>query len=120
MKINLEQRTVNGKPFICEKQNVTLAECLEEIERLYRIYKYSTPGENDERRTYFYALPSEELSDEDIIFGANRYEAKIELEMYVLTMIVGGVLIWNNDVMHGNWFYKGKDPDLIILRKWID
>ena len=120
MNIDFKSRTVNGKPFTCDPQKVTLQECLSEIERLYQIYKYSTPTENDKRRTYFYALPAEKLTDAELVLGVNRHEAKVALEMYVLTMIVGGVLRWDENVMKGKWFWKGNDGDLIILREWVD
>lgn len=119
MKINFKERTVNGKPFTCEKQATTLQECLEEIERLYSIYKHSVPTENDGRRTYFYALPADKLTDAELATGADRYEAKRELEMYVLKMIVSGVLTWDDKIMGGKWFYQGKDKDLVILKDWV-
>ncbi len=120
MKINFKERTVNGIPFECNVQRVTLEECLAEIERLYAIYKYSIPTENDDRKTYFYALPADKLTDAQLVCGANRYEARKELELYVLSMIVSGILKWDTKVMKGKWFWKGNDPDLVILRDWID
>ena len=120
MKINFKARTINGVPYTCDKPDVTLTECLAEIEHLYHIYKYSTPSENDERKTYFYALPENKMTDAELVLGANRYEAKQNLELYVLTMIVSGILVWDEAAMKGNWFYVGQDPDLVILRDWID
>jgi len=120
MKISFEKRTLNGIPYECKKADVTLTECLAEIERLYQIYKYSVPSQNDDRRTYFYALPASELTDAQLVCGANRAEVRKELELYVLSMIVSGVLKWDTKVMKGNWFWKGNDPDLVILRSWID
>lgn len=120
MKINFKERTINGKPYLSEHKNINIQECLEEIERLYKIYKYSTPSNKDERRTYFYALPADKLTDAQLVCGVNRYEARKELELYVLEMICNGSLKWDKDAMKGNWFYQGNDPDLIILREWIE
>lgn len=119
MRIDFKSRTVNGKPFICEKQTATLEECLEKIEELYHAYKYSVPTENDERQTYFYALPADKMTDAELVLGADRYEAKMTLEMYVLTMIVSGVLTWDDSIMGGSWFYQGKDEDLVLLKDWV-
>ena len=121
MKINFKKRTVDGKPYQCKtKPNVTLDECLEKIEELYHKYKYSMPTEIDKKNTYFYALSADELSDEELMLGGDRTKLKRELEMYVLDMICAGVLKWDNKRMGGNWFYKGKDKDLVILRDWIE
>ena len=120
MRIDFKERTVNRKPFTCaEPTAASLEECLEKIEELYHTYKYSTPTENDERRTYFYALTPDEMTDAELALGANRYEAKEELELYVLKSIVSGVLTWDDKVMGGTWFYQGKDKDLIILKDWV-
>lgn len=122
MKINFKERTINGVPYeVTEPRNdITLQECLSRIEELYHDYKYSTPTENDKRRSYFYALPPDKMTDEELIFGNDREQTKEVLELYVLEMIVCGVLVWDKNIMHGNWFYKGNDPDLVILREWID
>jgi hypothetical protein len=35
-------------------------------------------------------------------------------------MIVDGCFVWNADEM-GKWFWESKsDPDLVILRKWVE
>ena len=120
MKIDFKARTVNGRPYVTDKKNISLQECLEEIERLYKIYKYSTPSKNEERKTYFKALRADEMSDAQLVLGENRDKARKELELYVLDMICSGVLKWDTKVMKGNWFWHGNDPDLVILRDWID
>lgn len=119
MKIDFKRRTIDGsKPHFNKRSDVTLQQCLDRIEELYNIYKYSTPSVDEPRRTYFYALPAEKLTDEQLVIGANRREAKDALELYVLEMICSGVLVWDEKRM-GKWYWKGKDKDLVILRDWI-
>lgn len=94
---------------------------LECIADLYEHYKYSTPSERSERkrRKYFKALPMEELADEQLIAGATREVAQALLEGFILCHIISGELYWDEEKM-GKWFYQGNDPDLIILRKWVE
>lgn len=95
---------------------------LEMIEGLYRIYKTSLPSERSEnkRRTYFKALSTEEMTDEQLMFGDRREMAQARLEGFLLCMIIGGKFKWNEKVM-GKWFWQSKvDPDLVILRSWIE
>lgn len=94
---------------------------LECIEDLYKSYKYSTPSERSEnkRRKYFKALPIEELTDKQLVTGATREVAQAVLETFILCHIVSGELYWDEEKM-GKWFYQGNDPDLIILKKWVE
>ena len=95
---------------------------LEMIENLYRIYKTSLPSERSEnkRRIYFKALSTEEMTDEQLMFGDRREMAQARLEGFILCMILSGKFIWNEQTM-GKWFYQSKtDPDLVILRSWIE
>ena len=90
------------------------------IEDLYNTYKYSMPSERSEnkRRKYFKALPVEELTDEQLINGEAREVAQCMLEGYILARILDGTVVWQNN--WGTFFYQGNDPDLIILKKWIE
>lgn len=91
------------------------------IERRYNDYKHSVPSERSEshRRTYFKALPENELTDEDMMYGQSREFARFELETFVLAMIMCGALTWNPS--WGSWFWQSqKDKDLVILREWIE
>lgn len=91
------------------------------VEELYRIYKHSVPSERSESksRQYFMALPEKSLSDDAMLFGERRDKAQIELELYVLCQILGG-LKWNSEKM-GKWFWQSKvDRDLVILRDWVE
>lgn len=95
---------------------------LSEIEKLYRIYKCSLPSErsDNKRRKYFKALPIEDI-DDDILFWAEKREiAQAKLEGFILCMILNGKFQWDEQRL-GKWFYQSKnDPDLVILRNWIE
>lgn len=91
------------------------------VEELYRIYKHSVPSERSESksRQYFMALPEKSLNDDAMLFGERRDKAQIELELYVLCQILGG-LKWDSEKM-GKWFWQSKvDRDLVILRDWVE
>ena len=93
----------------------------EDIEILYRSYKYSMPSERSERkrRKYFKALPVEELDMSDMVNGESREMAQCILEGYILCNILTGALQWQDD--YGKWFWQSKaDPDLVILKKWVE
>lgn len=95
---------------------------LETIEDLYGVYKRSVPGERSGRKernvTQFRALPFDELSDDDVLYGARREEAQYDLEAFVLFTVLSGQLRWNDE--WGTWFWKsGKDRDLVLLKNWL-
>lgn len=92
------------------------------IEELYRSYKYSLPSErsSNKRKQYFKALRVDELTDKQLITGCLREGAQARLEGFILCMILNGCLQWDENAM-GKWFWESKnDPDLIILRGWIE
>ena len=101
--------------------NMKLAEVLDIIDNLYHAYRYSMPSERSEnkRRRYFKALSVEELTIEDMVNGEPREVMQAKLESYILCKILKGELYWDEPLMD-KWFYVGKNPDLIILRKWIE
>ena len=110
--------TADGN-IICSFRPV--APVMEQIEYLYRDYKYSMPSErsDNKRKCYFKALSAEELTDEQLVCGENREVARAILEGFILCMILKGELVWNSE--WGNWFYQSKtDKDLVILRSWIE
>ena len=95
---------------------------LDMIAELYRIYKYSLPSERSDakRKKYFKALSVDELTDEELIVGMPREKAQYMLEAFILCMIVDGYFVWNEETM-GKWFYQCPfDPDLIILKSWVE
>ena len=130
-KIDFRSRSLklNGKPVIQDgKYEGELGvpccnedEFLANVEELYRIYKHSVPSERSESKScrYFMALPEKSLNDDAMLFGERRDKAQIELELYVLCQILGGIK-WNPETM-GKWFWQSsEDKDLVILRNWIE
>ena len=94
---------------------------LDKVRELYIAYKYSLPSERSEnkRKKYFKALPIEELTDEQLMWGVRREVAQYALEAFILCAILNGDFVWDEET-HGKWFYKDKvEPDLIILKSWI-
>lgn len=130
-KVDFQTRslTLNGKHIIKDsiyEGDLGIPVCrgnefVANIEDLYFRYKHSVPSERSEckSRMYFRALPEKSLSDEAMLYGERRDKAQIELELYVLCQILGG-LQWDTDKM-GKWFWQSqKDKDLVILRSWVE
>ena len=86
------------------------------IEFLYNEYKHSAPSKHSNNRSYFKALPVEELSDADLAYGYSREFAQCMLEGYILLGSIVGWIQWDNN---NHWFWQGEDKELIILREWI-
>lgn len=130
-KIDFRNRSLklNGK-FVIQngkyEGELGVPDCSEDVffanvEELYLCYKHSVPSQRSESksRLYFKAFPEKDLSDDAMLFGERRDKAQIELELYILCRILGG-LKWNAETM-GNWFWQSKvDKDLVILRNWIE
>ena len=92
------------------------------IDALYKNYKYSLPSERSDskRRQYFKALPVDKLTDKQMATGERREVARAKLEGFILCMILNGKMQWDESKL-GKWFYQSKtDPDLVILRSWIE
>lgn len=93
---------------------------LDKVRELYITYKLSLPSERSDkkRRKYFKALPIDEISDEQLIYGARREVAQYMLEAFILCAIINGDFVWDDEI-HGKWFYQDKiEQDLVILKKW--
>lgn len=127
--VDFENRTlkVNGRKIIDNgKYSGELGveyteEPLEEIQTLYVRYMHSIPSErsNSKRRLYFTPLDEDELDDMDMLYGERREVAQVELELYVLCLILNGSLVWDN-FAKGQWFWQSKTlPELVLLKKWI-
>lgn len=100
----------------------TMELILRTIEVLYQRYKYSLPSERSDskRRTYFKALPIEEIPDEKLFLANRREITKAKLEGFILCIVLEGNFVWDECTM-GKWFYQSKDDsDFVILRKWIE
>lgn len=124
--VNFEKRTlrVDGKLVDLDDIEVLPIDddlMLRMIADLYYAYKHSIPSERSEshRKSYFKALPEDELTDTDMMYNASREVARCELEIYVLLRIRSGELHWHDE--WGSWFYQSPyDKDLIILRSWVE
>ena len=95
---------------------------LDKVRELYVVYKTSLPSERSDkkRRKYFKAMPIDELTDEQLIYGARREVAQYMLEAVILCAIINGDFVWD-DKTHGKWFYQDKfEQDLVILKNWIN
>lgn len=134
--IDFEKRTMKvGKDFLVKNGEYdtsrlpayppddpyTMELLLRIIELYYEDYKRSLPSERSDskRRTYFKALPMEEISDAELFIATRREVAQAKLEGFILCMILEGKFQWTEDM--GSWFWQSKgDSDLVILRKWIE
>lgn len=130
-KVDFAERSlkINGKQIIKGDEYegalgmslATVEDFIYTVNRLYHYYKHSVPSERSESksRRYFKALPEQELSDDDMLYGKRREPAQIELELYILCQMLLG-LKWDEAVM-GKWFWQStEDKDLIMLRKWFE
>lgn len=102
--------------------SMELDDIIKRIEEEYRYYKFSLPSERNDnkKRKYFKALSINDLTDEQMIFAHNREVAQCRLEGFILCAILKGKFKWDEEKL-GKWFYQSKnDPDLVILRKWIE
>lgn len=125
--IDLKKRTLRMNGKLVDLKDV---ECVDDgdiedvmgtLHRLYENYKVSVPSERSEsrRKNYFKALPYKALSDENMLYGYHREEARFALEFCILKYIVDGKLKWNED--WGKWFWQDpEDKDFVILREWVE
>ena len=99
-----------------------MPDVLANIELLYDNYKHSLPSErsSNKRIAYFKALPVDDLTDAQMATGERREVARARLEGFILCMILNGSFKWDEETM-GKWFWQSKnDPDLVILKNWIE
>lgn len=95
---------------------------LQMIDCLYKRYKYSIPSKrsDNKRKVYFKACSMTEIPDDILLTAERREIAQSELEGFILCMILKCQFVWNEEKL-GKWFYQSKEePDLIILKKWIE
>ena len=125
MKIGREKVIDNGKydtTQVLYSENFDSQQALlDKLRELYRNYKFSLPSERSDkkRKKYFKALPIDELTDEQLIYGARREVAQYMLEVFILCTIINGDFVWDDEI-YGKWFYQDKsEQDLVILKKWI-
>lgn len=124
--IDFKKRTlkVSGKMYnISEDTEVKVpsgADVMTLATGLYEDYKQSIPSERSERcKSYFKALPYEEIDDEHMMYGMRRESARFTLEFFLLKMIATKVITWQSD--WGSWFWQSPaDKDFVILREWVE
>lgn len=131
--INFQTRTMKvGKDYLVKNgeydnarnfwPTMKIDDMLNVIEDLYRNYKYSLPSERSDskRKRYFKALDITNLTDKQLMIAGKREGAQARLEGFILGMILNGSFIWDEQKL-GKWFYQSKnDPDLVILRNWVE
>lgn len=96
-------------------------EVLSEIEKLYEDYKYSIPSERSDckHRKYFKAVSIDELPDDKLMTASRREVTRAKLEGFILCAILSEKFNWTDEM--GSWFWQSKkDPDLVILKSWIE
>ena len=132
--INFEQRTMkvgqaklidNGEydtsQVLYDERFADSRTLLDKVRELYTVYKFSLPSERSDkkRKKYFKALPIDELTDEQLIYGTRREVAQYMLEAFILCAILNGDFVWDDEI-HGKWFFQDEiEKDLVILKKWI-
>lgn len=95
---------------------------IQHIEEIYEFYKFSLPSErsDNKRRKYFKALSIYEIPDDRLLVAGRREVEQARLEGFILCAILSGKFEWDSTKL-GNWFWQSKtDPDLVILRNWIE
>ena len=125
MKIGQDKVIDNGEydisQALCDERFDNPRTLLDKIRELYITYKFSLPSERSDkkRRKYFKALPIDELTDEQLIYGTRREIAQYMLEAFILCAIINGDFVWDDEI-HGKWFYQDKlEQNLVILKNWI-
>ena len=89
----------------------------EVIKYLYKQYKVSVPNSKWKDKSYFKALPVDELTDADRAYNIDRKYGQAMLEGYILLASLAGWIEWQNE---DQWFWQDEeDEDLIVLKQWI-
>lgn len=132
--IDFEKRNIKvGKTFLVKDgsydddrvlfgaKSLQMPDIMKLIEFMYHNYKYSLPSErsDNKRKKYFKALSVDEIPDELLMTAEKREVAQAKLEGYILCLAMDNHFKWN-DISNG-WFYQSVgDPDLVILKSWIE
>lgn len=92
---------------------------------LYHNYKYSCPTEKRwHEKKWFFALTAEQMTDEQLACGEDRYLAKIKLIAYVLLASLQGILKWKDDKRYyclGHELVGSPtiDNDFVVMKMYI-
>ena len=123
MKVGKQKLVDNGEHDKARSLiNISTDDVFVNIEELYKRYKYSMPSERSDSkyRKYFKALSVDELTDAEMATGDKREVARARLEGYLLCSVLDGKFIWDESTM-GKWFWQSvEDPELVILRDWVE
>lgn len=121
LKLNGEYLVKDGNVLIERGYPLYVPESfLFHIKDFYYAYRHSIPSERSESqgKRYFNALPENELSDEDMMYGMFREFCRAQLEVYIFCCMVEGAK-WDDS--WGKWFwYDSDEPNLILLREWFE
>ncbi|MBQ0160344.1 MAG: hypothetical protein KBT28_06940 [Bacteroidales bacterium] len=125
--ISFERRrlTIDGKivPIPTDEfLDWSIDEIIDELKYLFAGYHRSVPSERTEhkRRTYFYALPLSQLSDDDIETGLLREQAQFAIELFFLLNIANGKFT-DFPFRDDQAFFWQPIPNhpLIVMRSWL-
>ena len=97
----------------------TMEETVERLEYLYTLYRFSLPSERNtgKFRRYFLALPEEELSTADMMFGQYREVAQFYLEFFMMASVINGSFKMNDN----HWYWMSQKCDgLVVYREWFE
>lgn len=113
----------------------TIEDFLPRLADLYYLYRHSRPSARSEahRRLYFDAIPLDDLSNDDLVYGEPREQRRFLLEFYILKQIISGSITWDIPLTSpGSWFWQHpfsktnhpqhKDHEyagLVLLRQWV-
>ena len=90
---------------------MAISPCAQRVKQILQRYK--------ELQDIIAILGMDELSDEDMIYGAARETARCRLELFILLMLRSGQLCWHEQ--WGSWFYQSPyEKEFIILRAWVE
>lgn len=115
IKFETNQCWLNGKEVTSFEPDGLPCNLFNVVELMYADYKNSMPTKNDRGR-YFKAKTADEMTIGEMARGADREVAKATLE---------GAVLWCkvNDLVPpiNGWFWQSKvDPDLVILKSWVE
>ena len=90
------------------------------IEDAYAAYECSVPEGGNDASRWFYARPTDDLSDMELATGIDRPVARCRLEVLTLMLILNRSLRKDGQQMKGKWFWQSENhPRLVILTEWI-
>ena len=92
---------------------------MDKLRELYLVYYNSLPTQRwqSKRRHRFKARPLDDLSEVEMMIGANRDYAEQQLEEYFDNCILNKEITWE---WGNHWFHQDEEiPSLILLKEWF-